>query len=131
MEPTATEARSAAERIAAQHKLDVDATKGRKGKGPVGSLDNPEGYADVPGHVIPILDHEFEDFDTETTKFLRQDIGEDTYIPFRLKQGVYGQRQPEVQMIRVKLPLGGVTPEQMEKLGEIAEIGRASCRERV
>src|SRR3954452_14819496 len=121
MEPTATEARSAAERIGAQHKLDVDSTKGRKGKGPVGSLENPEVYEDVPGHVIPILEHEFEDFDTETTKFLRQDIGEDNYIPFRLKQGVYGQRQPEVQMIRVKLPLGGVNPEQMEKFGEIAE----------
>src|SRR3954468_6799575 len=121
MEPTATEARSAAERIAAEHKLDVDPTKGRKGKGPVGSLENPEVYEDVPGHVIPILEHEFEDFDTETTKFLRQDIGEDNYIPFRLKQGVYGQRQPEVQMIRVKLPLGGVNPEQMERFGEIAE----------
>src|SRR5437773_4115994 len=90
-------------------------------KGRKGSLENPEVYENVPGHVIPILEHEFEDFDTETTKFLRQDIGEDTYIPFRLKQGVYGQRQPEVQMIRVKLPLGGVNPEQMEKFGEIAE----------
>jgi sulfite reductase beta subunit-like hemoprotein len=121
MEPTATEQRSAAHRIASEHELDVDPRKGRKGKGPVGSLENPEVYENVPGHVIPILEHEFEDFDTETTKFLRQDIGEDEYIPFRLKQGVYGQRQPEVQMIRVKLPLGGVNPEQMEKFGEIAE----------
>src|SRR5215216_3512149 len=121
MEPTATEARSAAERVASEHELDVDPSKGRKGKGPVGSLENPEVYENVPGHVIPILEHEFADFDTETTKFLREDIGEDTYIPFRLKQGVYGQRQPEVQMIRVKLPLGGVNPEQMEKFGEIAE----------
>src|SRR5215218_6455195 len=121
MEPTATEARSAAERVASEHELDVDPSKGCKGKGPVGSLENPEVYENVPGHVIPILEHEFADFDTETTKFLREDIGEDTYIPFRLKQGVYGQRQPEVQMIRVKLPLGGVNPEQMEKFGEIAE----------
>src|SRR5215216_795895 len=121
MEPTATEARSAAERVASEHELDVDPSKGRKGKGPVGSLENPEIYENVPGHVIPILEHEFADFDTETTKFLREDIGEDTYIPFRLKQGVYGQRQPEVQMIRVKLPLGGVNPEQMEKFGKIAE----------
>jgi len=121
VEPTATAQRPAAERIVAEHGLEVDAGKGRKGKGPVGSLENPEVYENVPGHVIPILEHEFEDFDTETTKFLRQDIGEDEYIPFRLKQGVYGQRQPEVQMIRVKLPLGGVNPEQMEKFGEIAE----------
>jgi sulfite reductase beta subunit-like hemoprotein len=121
MEPTAVGQRSAAERIAEEHGLDVDPDKGRKGKGAVGSLENPEVYDNVPGHVIPILEHEFEDFQTETTKFLGQDIGEDTYIPFRLKQGVYGQRQPEVQMVRVKLPLGGVTPEQMEKFAEVAE----------
>ncbi len=121
VEPTTAEQRSAAERIAAEHSLDVDPEKGSTGKGPVGSLENPERYDNVPGHVIPILEHEFEDFDTETTKFLRREVGEDTYIPFRLKQGVYGQRQPEVQMIRVKLPLGGVNPEQMEKFAEVAE----------
>src|SRR5919198_851663 len=121
MKPTATNRLSAAERIAAEHGLEVDSNKGRKGKGAVGSLENPEVYENVPGHVIPILEHEFEDFDTETTKFLRKDIGEGEYIPFRLKQGVYGQRQPEVQMIRVKLPLGGVNPEQMEKFADVVE----------
>jgi sulfite reductase beta subunit-like hemoprotein len=121
VEAATAEQRSAADRIAADHGLAVDPEKGRRGKGPVGSLENPERYENVPGHVIPILEHEFEDFEGETTKFLRQEIGEDTYIPFRLKQGVYGQRQPEVQMIRVKLPLGGVTPEQLEKFAEVAE----------
>ncbi len=46
---------------------------------------------------------------------------EDEFIKFRLKQGVYGQRQPDVQMIRVKLPFGGITPEQMEKFAEVIE----------
>src|SRR3954447_25937341 len=105
----------------AEHGLEVDPAKGRHGKGATGSLENPEVYEDVPGHVIPILEHEFEDFDSETGRFLRGEVEEDGYIPFRLKQGVYGQRQPEVQMIRVKLPLGGVNPEQMERFGEIAE----------
>ena len=40
------------------------------GKGKVGSLENPEVYEDVPGHVIPILEREFDDFDTEAAKFL-------------------------------------------------------------
>ena len=44
----------------------------------------------------------------------RRDAEETEFIGFRLKQGVYGQRQPDVQMCRVKLPLGGVTPEQMD-----------------
>jgi sulfite reductase beta subunit-like hemoprotein len=121
MEPTAVEQRSAAERIAAEHDLKVS-HKDQPGKGKVGSLENPEVYENVPGHVIPILEREFDDFDTEAAKFMRGDIPEDKFIGFRLKQGVYGQRQPDVQMIRTKLPLGGITPGQMEAFAEA--IGR-------
>jgi sulfite reductase beta subunit-like hemoprotein len=46
---------------------------------------------------------------------------EDEFIKFRLKQGVYGQRQPDVNMVRVKLPFGGVTPEQMESFADVVE----------
>src|SRR5690348_18290745 len=79
-----------------------------------GSLDNPEVLENVPGHVIPILEREFDDFDTESTRFLKGELEQDDFIKFRLKQGVYGQRQPDVQMVRVKLPFGGVSPEQFE-----------------
>ena len=81
-----------------------------------GTLKDPEVLQNVPGHVIPILQREFDDFQTESTKFLDGKTEEDEFIKFRLKQGVYGQRQPDVQMIRVKLPFGGITPEQMESL---------------
>jgi sulfite reductase beta subunit-like hemoprotein len=64
--------------------------------------------------VIPIIEREFDDFDTESTRFLQGGVEEDTFIRFRLKQGVYGQRQANVQMIRVKLPLGGITPDQLD-----------------
>jgi sulfite reductase beta subunit-like hemoprotein len=84
----------------------------------LGTLDNPEVIEDVPGHVIPILVKEFDDFDTESTRFLKGDLVEEDFIKFRLKQGVYGQRQPDVQMVRVKLPLGGVTPEQLEAFAD-------------
>src|SRR3984885_8613728 len=79
-----------------------------------GSLENPEVLENVPGHVIPILEQEFDDFDTESARFLRGDLEDDEFIKFRLRQGVYGQRQPDVQMIRVKLPMGGVTPDQLD-----------------
>src|SRR5881227_390004 len=79
-----------------------------------GSLENPELVADVPGHVIPILEREFDDFDTESTRYLKGELDDETFIKFRLKQGVYGQRQPDVQMVRVKLPLGGITPDQLD-----------------
>ena len=83
-----------------------------------GSLENPEVIEEVPGHVIPILQREFDDFDTESTRYLAGGIEETEFIKFRLKQGVYGQRQPDVQMVRVKLPLGGITPEQLEAFAD-------------
>src|SRR6202035_649871 len=86
-----------------------------------GTLEDPEVLQNVPGHVIPILQREYDDFKTEATKFLAGETPEDEFIKFRLKQGVYGQRQPDVQMIRVKLPCGGVTPEQMESFADVVE----------
>ncbi len=48
-------------------------------------------------------------------------MAEDEFIKFRLRQGVYGQRQPDVQMIRVKLPFGGITPEQLEAFASVID----------
>src|SRR5918998_876342 len=104
MEPTSVEPR------------EEKRTSGRKG-----SLSNPEVYENVPGHVIPIIEREFDDFDNEAEKFLEGQTPEDQFIGFRLKQGVYGQRQPDVQMIRVKLPFGGITPEQMDAFADVIE----------
>jgi sulfite reductase beta subunit-like hemoprotein len=86
-----------------------------------GTLKDPEVLQNVPGHVIPILQREFDDFKTEASKFLEGQTAEDEFIKFRLKQGVYGQRQADVQMIRVKLPFGGITPEQMEAFADVVE----------
>jgi sulfite reductase beta subunit-like hemoprotein len=99
----------------------VAENKEQKGKGRVGTLENPESYANVPGHIIPIIEREFDDFDNEAEEFLAERLPENEFIGFRLKQGVYGQRQPGVQMVRVKLPFGGVTPEQMESFADVVE----------
>jgi sulfite reductase (ferredoxin) len=87
----------------------------------IGSLENPEVLENVPGHVIPILEREFDDFDTESTRFLKGELEQDDFIKFRLKQGVYGQRQPDVQMARVKLPMGGVTADQLDAFADVIE----------
>jgi sulfite reductase (ferredoxin) len=94
----------------------IPATK--KGRG---SIEDPEVLENVPGHIIPVLEREFDDFDTTAAKFMRGEMEEPDFIGFRLKQGVYGQRQPDVQMIRVKLPMGGVTPEQLETFADVIE----------
>ena len=90
-------------------------------KGRPGSIENPEVYDNVPGHVIPIIEREFDDFDNEAEKFLNGETPEDQFIGFRLKQGVYGQRQAGVQMIRVKLPMGGITPDQVDTFADVVE----------
>src|SRR3954468_14812922 len=110
-----------AKKLADPSTLEQDPAKKQHGKGPRGSLENPEVYENVPGHVIPILEREFDDFDNEAAGFLRGEQTEEQFIGFRLKQGVYGQRQPDVQMIRVKLPYGGVNPEQMEAFADAVE----------
>lgn len=99
----------------------VAENKEQRGKGRVGTLENPESYENVPGQIIPIIEREFDDFDNEAEEFLAERLPEEQFIGFRLKQGVYGQRQPGVQMVRVKLPFGGVTPEQMEMFGTVVE----------
>ncbi|MEX0973694.1 MAG: nitrite/sulfite reductase [Solirubrobacterales bacterium] len=99
----------------------VDQDKQQRGKGRTGTLENPETYVNVPGQVIPIIEREFDDFDNEAEQFLAGKMAEEQFIGFRLKQGVYGQRQADVQMVRVKLPFGGVTPEQMEAFATVVE----------
>jgi sulfite reductase beta subunit-like hemoprotein len=101
--------------------LAVTENKEQRGKGRVGTLENPEAYANVPGHIIPIIEREFDDFENEAEQFLAGDKPENEFIGFRLKQGVYGQRQPDVQMVRVKLPFGGVTPDQMDAFAGVVE----------
>src|SRR4051812_31425267 len=97
-------------------------TEPKRRHGKKGSIDNPEVVENVPGHIIPILEREFDDFDSEARKFLDGRQGEDEFIPFRLRQGVYGQRQADVQMIRVKLPFGGVSPEQLDAFADACEL---------
>ncbi|MGE3075883.1 MAG: nitrite/sulfite reductase [Dehalococcoidia bacterium] len=78
-------------------------------------------YSNEPDKILPVLEKELEDFQTEAHRMLDGEWDETQFIGFRLKQGVYGQRQPNVQMIRVKLPFGGVTPDQMDAFAELAE----------
>src|SRR5579875_3691287 len=96
----------------------LEAEKDGHGHPKEGSLENPELLQNVPGQVIPILQREFDDFSTEARRFLDGRLDETDFIKFRLKQGVYGQRQPNVQMVRVKLPMGGITPDQLDAFAD-------------
>ena len=63
---------------------------------------------------------EIDTFDQFVQRFWKGDISPDEFRRFRLQNGVYGQRQEGEQMIRVKIPWGGLTAAQLEVLAEVA-----------
>jgi sulfite reductase beta subunit-like hemoprotein len=73
----------------------------------------------------------------ERVKQLRSGaITEEQFRPFRLKHGTYGQRQSGVQMLRVKIAAGVLTPPQLRTLATIADMystgrGHVTTRENV
>ena len=73
-----------------------------------------------PG-VIPFMEDEIVRLEEESAKFQSGELDNAQFTPFRLRQGVYGQRQADVQMIRIKIPGGMVTSEAMETFADIAE----------
>lgn len=68
-----------------------------------------------------LVREEIETFRHKANAFLAGEIPEDEFRPFRLKHGIYGQRQAGVQMVRCKVPGGLLTAAQMEQLGRIAD----------
>jgi sulfite reductase beta subunit-like hemoprotein len=64
---------------------------------------------------------EIEVFRTKALAFLNGEIAENDFRPFRLKHGIYGQRQQGVQMVRCKIPGGLLTAAQVNQLARIAD----------
>lgn len=62
-----------------------------------------------------------DEFIATLERYERGELSTEEFRAFRLVRGVYGQRQDEAQMIRVKIPQGIVLPEQLEALAEVAE----------
>ena len=70
-----------------------------------------------PGQAADI-----EKFERVLAGYLAGDIEEDVFRVFRLHNGIYGQRQGgHNQMVRVKLPYGGITPEQLDALADLVD----------
>jgi sulfite reductase beta subunit-like hemoprotein len=64
---------------------------------------------------------EIERFRAKAQQVLAGTITDDEFRGFRLRYGIYGQRQPGVQMVRTKLPSGMVTAPQLERLADVAD----------
>ena len=77
--------------------------------------------AEDAGAIIPFMEDEIQRFDGEVDRFRTGELDNTVFTPFRLRQGVYGQRQADVQMIRVKLPGGIISADMLDCFGEISE----------
>jgi sulfite reductase (ferredoxin) len=65
---------------------------------------------------------DIEKFETQLQRYLDGDLDEDVFRVFRLNNGIYGQRQGgHNQMVRIKIPYGTVTPEQLDCMARLAE----------
>ena len=71
--------------------------------------------------ILEILPEEIVDFEKQVARFQAGEWNPNDFMAYRLRQGVYGQRQPESQMMRIKAPFGGINADQMDALGILAE----------
>src|SRR5207244_2072898 len=84
--------------------------------------------------IPPDILREIESFEEEAGKVLRGELSQDLFRPFRLQHGIYGQRQPGVQMVRIKIPFGGLNSIQLRVIAEMAEryttgVGHVTTRQ--
>src|SRR5205807_2054702 len=71
--------------------------------------------------LSPTISSEIEEFERRAAAFQRGEEEEETFKGYRLSYGIYGQRQPGYQMVRVKIPHGRLTSDQLEALADFSE----------
>ena len=79
---------------------------------------------------------DLEEFVTTLEAYERGEMAPDQFKTFRLTRGIYGQRQDDVQMIRVKIPQGVLGGDQLRALAVVARthsrgFGHVTTRQNV
>lgn len=69
----------------------------------------------------PIVAQDIIDLERKIRLFREGKIDDDKFRSLRLLRGIYGQRQPGVQMVRIKLPFGRVNTKQIRRIADISE----------
>lgn len=71
---------------------------------------------------IPALDQkDIIELEENIQKFRSGQMDEEKFKLYRLTRGVYGQRQLGVQMFRIKVPYGKITPNQIKITADLAD----------
>ncbi len=70
----------------------------------------------------PAIRADIERFRSMLDRYLAGEVEEDVFRVFRLTNGIYGQRQGgQNQMVRVRIPYGAVSPEQLDRMATVVE----------
>lgn len=84
--------------------------------------------------IPPAIMEEIETFEGEVSRLQAGDVSIDIFKPFRLQYGIYGQRQPGVNMVRIKIPFGGLSADQLRRVAELTDryatgVGHVTTRQ--
>ncbi|MGA9113231.1 MAG: nitrite/sulfite reductase [Candidatus Dormiibacterota bacterium] len=71
--------------------------------------------------IAPAVAAEIEEFERRARAYANLEEDEESFKPYRLSYGIYGQRQPGYQMVRVKIPHGRLTSDQLDALADFSE----------
>jgi sulfite reductase (ferredoxin) len=77
--------------------------------------------AGTPAELQFASEKDIEEFVAGLDAYERGEVTADTFRGFRLNRGVYGQRQSDVNMIRVKIPQGVITAEALIACADVAD----------
>ncbi|MDN3668893.1 nitrite reductase [Echinicola jeungdonensis] len=69
----------------------------------------------------PVVEKDIIELEKKISLFRDGKIDEEKFRSLRLARGIYGQRQQGVQMIRIKLPYGRVSGEQLKRICEVSD----------
>lgn len=69
----------------------------------------------------PVVEKDIIDLERKIRLFKEGKIDEEKFRSLRLVRGIYGQRQPGVQMIRIKIPFGKLSSRQLVRIADIAD----------
>lgn len=69
----------------------------------------------------PVVEKDIIELERKIHLFKEGNLAEDSFRSLRLARGVYGQRQFGVQMVRIKLPYGKVSSEQLHRIADVSD----------
>jgi sulfite reductase (ferredoxin) len=69
----------------------------------------------------PIVEKDILDLEKKIRLFREGKIDSEKFRSLRLARGVYGQRQQGVQMVRIKIPYGKLTTQQLLKISDVSD----------